>query len=250
MSIYQGSPNWTSVHSAGYTFAFAKATEGTTITDPDFTSNMVNGKSAGLYMGAYDFAHPSANATSAVSQANFFDSVAGQYFSTGYLAPALDLEEGCGTLNVSQMSQWIVTWMNTVESYIKTNEGQSITPVIYMSATYAAACVDSSVTSYPLWIANWGVSSPNTGKFSGWGYWQYSDAGNVSGINGATDLNYFNGTLSQLQSSFTFGKAPLTSTSSTTTTSTPEFPNVGLGFVLLVSITVGLVIIRRAQHKS
>src|SRR5579884_1683211 len=70
VSSYQGQPNWTSVHNAGIAFAWAKATEGTTIVDGDFAYNEVNGKNAGVLMGAYHFAHPNLNTPAA--EASYF----------------------------------------------------------------------------------------------------------------------------------------------------------------------------------
>jgi hypothetical protein len=78
VSSYQGGGiNWTSVKGAGIQFAWAKATESTTITDPDFAVNENNGKAAGVYMGAYHFAHPNLNTPGA--EAGHFWSVAGGY---------------------------------------------------------------------------------------------------------------------------------------------------------------------------
>src|SRR5262245_8356825 len=65
VSHYQGSINWTSVHNAGYTFAWAKATEGTGFNDADFTANESNGKAAGVYIGGYHFARPDLSSPSA-----------------------------------------------------------------------------------------------------------------------------------------------------------------------------------------
>src|SRR5437660_5619159 len=76
VSSYQGgSINWTSVKGAGYVFAWAKATEGATVTDADYTVNANNGKTAGVYMGAYHYAHPELNSPS--TEAAHFWSVAG-----------------------------------------------------------------------------------------------------------------------------------------------------------------------------
>src|SRR5690348_2122973 len=61
VSSYQGTPNWGSIKSCGWTFAWAKATEGVSINDGDYRYNINNGKSAGVYMGAYHFAHPNLN---------------------------------------------------------------------------------------------------------------------------------------------------------------------------------------------
>src|SRR6185503_777103 len=45
VSSFQGaSINWSSVKGAGYIFAWAKATEGATVNDADFTVNANNGK--------------------------------------------------------------------------------------------------------------------------------------------------------------------------------------------------------------
>ena len=208
----QGTINWNSTASAGIQFAIAKATQGTTFTDPDFVSNMVNGRAAGIYMGAYDFACPVTDssvyctATNATTEANFFLNEAGPYFKSGYLYPALDLEEGCGSITPQQMTDWVVQWMSTVQSYALKYDNKSITPFIYMDQSYAStSCMTSTVTQYPLWIADPGASSPGTGFFPTWTLWQYSWTGSVSGITGNVDEDYFNGNISQLVSGYTFG---------------------------------------------
>src|SRR6059058_3562356 len=69
VSHYQGTVSWPGVRSAGMCFAFCKATEGTTYTDPTFATNWPQMKSAGLFRGAYHYGHPG---TDAVAQANYF----------------------------------------------------------------------------------------------------------------------------------------------------------------------------------
>src|SRR5216684_4447101 len=94
VSSYQGTVNWSQVKLAGYTFAWAKATEGLTVTDSQYLNNAVNGVSAGMYMGAYHFAHPDTHPTNAdaISEANHFLSVAQPYIISCQLPPVLDLE--------------------------------------------------------------------------------------------------------------------------------------------------------------
>src|ERR1051325_6657515 len=59
VSSYQGSSiNWSSVKNSGVVFAWAKATEGQTVNDSDFTINETHEKPAAFSMGAYHFAHP------------------------------------------------------------------------------------------------------------------------------------------------------------------------------------------------
>src|ERR1019366_5369523 len=120
VSSYEGTINWVSVKSAGYTFAFAKATEGIGLTDSYFTSNEVNGTAAGMIMGAYHFAHPENN--TATAEANYFLSVAGPYIKACHLPPVLDLEypstgPGLSTFFTSaQLTSWVQLWMSTVQS--------------------------------------------------------------------------------------------------------------------------------------
>lgn len=49
--------NWMAVKTGGMSFAFAKATESTNFTDPEFATNWAGMKSAGLVRGAYHFFH-------------------------------------------------------------------------------------------------------------------------------------------------------------------------------------------------
>src|SRR5690242_3560234 len=70
VSNNDGGVNWTSIRGGGYTFAWAKATEGTTFHDSYYPGNMSNGKAAGVLMGAYDFARPAGNCPG--SEANYF----------------------------------------------------------------------------------------------------------------------------------------------------------------------------------
>src|SRR5262249_11126276 len=71
-SKHQGSINWAAVRGAGITFAFAKATEGTTFTDAYINQNIAGMKKNGIIPGAYHFGHPGTDAT---TQANKFTSV-------------------------------------------------------------------------------------------------------------------------------------------------------------------------------
>src|SRR5690348_9950938 len=64
VSSYQGSPNWGSIKSCGWQFAFAKATEGVSINDSSYRYNINNAKANGVYVGAYHFAHPDLNSPS------------------------------------------------------------------------------------------------------------------------------------------------------------------------------------------
>src|SRR5437016_7492950 len=99
VSSYQGTittAEWTSAKNAEYVFAWAKATEGLTFNDAQFTNTESTAKAAGVYIGAYHFArYDNQQGTSgASSEAAHFWNIAKNYIKTGgtYLVPMLDLE--------------------------------------------------------------------------------------------------------------------------------------------------------------
>jgi GH25 family lysozyme M1 (1,4-beta-N-acetylmuramidase)/subtilase family serine protease len=199
VSHYQGTINWNLVSASGKTFAYAKATEGMTYTDPNFYTYMANGVNAGLIMGAYHFARPDNN--TAIQDANNFISAASAYIGPGFLPPALDIEDTPNNLQTSyspsQLTAWVQQWMTTVEN------ATGVTPIIYTNANYAQY-LNSSINNYGLWIANWsgGPSTPptNLGVWNDWKIKQYSETGIVSGISGNVDLNVFNGNVAAFNS--------------------------------------------------
>ena len=67
ISHYDGTIDWTQVKAAGISFAFAKATEGTSYVDPTFATNWAGMKAAGIVRGAYHFFDPAVDATSQVT---------------------------------------------------------------------------------------------------------------------------------------------------------------------------------------
>src|ERR1019366_9113294 len=101
VSSYQGSINWSSVKNSGMTFAGAKATEGTFYIDAYFTGNENNGKAAGVYMGAYHFAHPESDSPG--SEENYFWNEAKDYIKSDgkTLMPMLDMEVFNGVVGAS-----------------------------------------------------------------------------------------------------------------------------------------------------
>ncbi len=187
VSHYQGNIDWTKVYNAGYRFAFVKATDGATYRDPLFSTNIRNGAAAGLMMGAYHFARPTRH--SPIVEADHFVSVIRPYMSLMQLPPALDLEKG-ESMGWSALSNWAERFMEEVQSQL------GVTPVIYLNKNYARH-LDSSLTKYPLWIADYTYNpnaTPNTEKWSTWEYWQFSDRGRVPGISSSrVDLDKYNG---------------------------------------------------------
>ncbi|HZV34421.1 MAG TPA: glycoside hydrolase family 25 protein, partial [Verrucomicrobiae bacterium] len=116
VSSYQGNITWSKVYSQGVRFSFAKATEGTYYQDAYFDGNMVNGKAAGVQMGAYHYARPDLDVPA--SEASYFWN-----FAQGYLLhdgrsidPALDLEVFNGYVGATSYADWANQWGTDVAS--------------------------------------------------------------------------------------------------------------------------------------
>ena len=187
VSHYQGTVNWQQVKAAGIQFAFAKATEGVTLTDPEFATNWAGMKAAGILRGAYHFFEPTDDAG---QQATFFLSTV--QLASGDLPPVLDVETAAA--NSAALWQGVQTWLTQVEA------ATGLRPILYLDRTFADENnAPASLGAYPLWLAQYEVELPTlpTG-WTTWLLWQFSQSGTVSGVSGSVDLDEVNGPLAGL----------------------------------------------------
>ncbi|MGZ4988950.1 MAG: glycoside hydrolase family 25 protein, partial [Limisphaerales bacterium] len=118
VSVYQPdtSMDWPSIKSGGITFGWAKATEGATGSDSQYTAHMPNGKAAGIYMGSYHYCHPESNASS--TEASHFWSRAATYTKNDNLSlmPMLDVEGAAfsGHVGSTSTTAWCNEWCNDI----------------------------------------------------------------------------------------------------------------------------------------
>jgi GH25 family lysozyme M1 (1,4-beta-N-acetylmuramidase) len=192
VSHWQGTIDWSKVAKAGYKFAYMKATEGGTYTDPTYATNRANANANGIVIGAYDFAQPSTKAGQAEAEADLFVKVAQP--KPGDLVPVLDFETTNG-LSAAALSDWTKRWMYRV--YAKTG----VRATIYVSPSFWSSKVGNTTWFAlngfrTLWIAHWTTGTSPTVPASNWGsnswsFWQWSSAGTVPGISGHVDLDRF-----------------------------------------------------------
>ena len=189
VSHYQSHINWFEVASEGITFGFVKATEGETISDSLFCQNWLEMEDAGIIRGAYHFFRPG---TSAIAQAqHFIERVDLQY---GDLPPVLDVEV-LDDVNKDVMVARLKIWLEMVE------EAFGIRPIIYTNMKYYNRYLAEDFAEHTLWIARYNAKkTPELSKDRNWDFWQYGDRGRIAGINGAVDLNVFQGTHTDLLS--------------------------------------------------
>ena len=209
--------NWSKAKADGVTFAFIKATEGRTYTNPYFASDWAATKSVGIYRGAYHFAHPSRG--TAAAQARYFVKVAGLQQGTGVLPPVLDLEV-TGGLGVRALRTWTATWLQTVKNLTGRD------PMIYVSPYFWKSCLGNSTAfhQYPLWIAEYGVKAPEVpGGWPTWSFWQSTSSGSINGIAGRVDINHWNGDAQHLalMANVTDGSTPPDTTGTTSPSPVP-----------------------------
>ncbi len=210
VSSYQENITWSSVAGAGISFAWAKATEGTGYQDAYFVGNQVNGKAAGVLMGAYHYARYDLHSgtAGATAEANYYWSFAKNYIQGDgrTLMPMLDVEASNAGYSPAALAAWINQWCQTVVANAAA-VGLTVKPVIYVSACHANY-FDSSCSQWLPWIANYNGQSPDTGTpwsvcsgnnyWGTWAVWQYTSTGSIPGIAGNVDHDAFNGTMAAL----------------------------------------------------
>lgn len=190
VSHYDISVDFAELKTNNYLFAFMKCTEGLNFKDPMFPIYWAQAKAAGVIRGAYHFFLPDIDP---IQQAEAFAVTMGPLTAED-MPPVLDLEvtNGMSSANVVSRS---IAFLEAIAGEVKK------TPIIYSDPSFIETLGSpTQFTNYPLWIAEYGVMSPNIPKvWARWTFWQNSQSGNVSGIGSRCDTNYFNGDLEDLQ---------------------------------------------------
>lgn len=198
VSHWNGTVDWLQFANAGYSFAFLKATEGTSIVDPTYPINRADAATFGIRTGAYHFARPAGSGDAqivadALAQADRYVDVAG--LQPGDLPPALDLET-TGGLAPAALQEWTQAWLDEVTART------GVRAVVYFSPNFWKTSLgDTPVFAqqgYRLWIAHWKVAAPtvpggNWGGF-GWTFWQWTDCEPIPGFLHCADGDRFAGT--------------------------------------------------------
>jgi lysozyme len=212
VSHWDGTVDWAKVKASGRSFAFAKATEGTTYVDPKFAENWAGMKQHQLARSAYHFFHANADP---IAEADHFLQTMGP-LEPGDLPPTLDLEVTDGQ-SAATITSTAIQWLDHVA------QQTGMLPILYTSPSFVTGSMGSPAgleTHALLWIANWGVTCPTVpAPYTTWGFWQYDDMGAVPGITGNVDLNLFDGTEADLQALGLPGSSSSSSSSSSASSS-------------------------------
>lgn len=171
VSKYQGNINWTKVaKDSTIRFVYIKATEGTSIQDPYYKTNIAKAKKAGLLVGSY---HLYSSKTTAYQQMSNIRKMVKKKDQD--LVPVLDIEgHHTGRL-----------YMERVDKLLELMENEyGVKPIIYTSEKlYKTHFATKKYSKYHIFIANY-RGYPTT-RFT---LWQYTETGRCAGISGYVDF--------------------------------------------------------------
>ncbi|MBO5413450.1 MAG: LysM peptidoglycan-binding domain-containing protein [Clostridia bacterium] len=182
VSGWQGRIDYEQVKNNGIEIIYMKSSEGSNFVDPYFNENYTNAKANGLKVGFYHYVDARSQ-QEAIEEARFFVSVISG--KTPDCKLAIDFES-FGNLNIEEINQIAITFIETVERL----SGKEV--VIYSDTSNAKNIFSEELVKYPLWVAQYEVEKPTpNGKWNSWVGWQYTDIGEIAGINGYVDRDKF-----------------------------------------------------------
>lgn len=199
VSRYQGNIDWDTLAAQNVTFAFIKATEGSSHADPYFDFNWKEAQNSGIYAGAYHFF--SFESSGETQAQNFIETVGAL---DGLLPPVVDLEfYGDYTespLSKKETREILDGLLKGLEDYY------GVKPIIYTTTrAYYSYILGGGYGDYPLWMRDTYME-----PMVRWTFWQYSDKGSLEGYDGVQadktemyiDLNVYHGSLEELLEEF------------------------------------------------
>jgi lysozyme len=195
VSSYQGDIDWDILSRQGISFAFIKATEGSSFADRYFDANFANALKTGLRVGAYHFF--SFDSPGETQAANFIAHVPK---IEGALPPAVDFEfygdKEQNPPDPEEARKNLNILLDRLESYY------GVKPIIYATEQiydmYLAGCYEA----YGIWIRNI-FTKPKPLENQTWLFWQYTSRARLKGYRGPEyyiDMNVFNGTMDEFVS--------------------------------------------------
>lgn len=187
VSSYQGEIDWESLAEQNISFAFIKATEGSSLIDRCFEANWMNASKTNLRIGAYHFF---SFESPGEAQADLFINTVSPV--DGMLPPVIDVEYYGGymserDINVSAVKSELRILIDRITA------AYGIKPIIYTTKEAYDTIVGDD-EGCDLWIRS--VYSEVRSDIN-WTFWQYSNRHILKGYSGKErfiDLNVFCGT--------------------------------------------------------
>ena len=194
VSSYQGNIEWEILASQNISFAFIKATEGSSFVDPYFEYNYTEAQKTKLRIGAYHFfSYDSPGKT----QADNFIKVVEKH--EGMLPPVIDLEfyadKAKNPPEQSEVRKELDDLINELELHYE------MKPIIYATKKSYVLYLEGAYKDYDIWIRDV-LTKPRLSDNRKWVFWQYTDRKYLAGYKGKEkyiDMNVFNGTMEMFE---------------------------------------------------
>lgn len=194
VSSYQGDINWELLAEQNVSFAFIKATEGSSFVDKYFEANYENAQKTDIAVGAYHFfSYDSSGKTQAE---NFINTVPPH---SGMLPPVIDLEFYGDKASNPPPREQVDTELKAMISALEDYYG--LKPIIYATELSYELYLDGGYEDYDIWIRNV-LSRPKLSDGRSWTFWQYTNRGLLDGYVGKEkfiDINVFCGTREEFE---------------------------------------------------
>lgn len=159
VSHWQGDIDFSAVKNSGISIVYMKTSEEKSFIDPNFEKNYEMAKANNLKVGFYHYV-TAQDVDAAKEQAIFFARVIAGKSPDCKLA--MDFED-FGSLSLSEINEISKVFLETLEK--ETNSKA----LIYSNSYSARNIFSEELTKYPLWVANYNVSSPSeNGKWDAW----------------------------------------------------------------------------------
>ena len=188
VSSYQGDINWNILSSQNISFAFIKATEGSSYVDECFAYNFEQAQKTSLAVGAYHFfSYDSEGKTQAE---NFIRTVVP---FEGMLPPVIDLEFYGENEQIPPKRADVETQLKTMLALLEEHYNQK--PIIYATEKSYNLYLSYDYEEYVIWIRNV-ISKPKVSDNRNWTFWQFTNREKLDGYTGKEkyiDVNVFQG---------------------------------------------------------
>lgn len=189
VSEHQGNVDWQQLKDSGFRFAFIRlgyrgyGQEGSLRLDQEFHRNIQNAQAAGFDVGVYFFAQ-AINEEEAREEAAFvLENLKGYTLQLPVVYdPESILDDEARTDNVTGEQ-----FTKNTEVFCSSIADAGYNPMIYANMLWEAFKLDlEQLSEYPVWYADY-EPAPQTPYY--FDFWQYTNKGNVPGIEGNADLN-------------------------------------------------------------
>lgn len=189
VSQFQGDIRWKEAADDGIEFAMVRlgyrlCDSGEIHLDSRFKNNLKGAKSANLDVGVYFFSQAT-NVDEAIEEAKFvIKNIRGKKIT---MPVAFDLEPVEGSDRVSSMDETERT--QVADAFCQIIEKAGYKAMVYGNPSFISASYSMGyLTNYDTWLAHYAKNTSYDYKFA---MWQYTDSGEVEGIDGYVDLDLY-----------------------------------------------------------